>query len=83
MSGVGRYETSAQASEVRKVHRVNVNFSEGAWIELQALAAVRDRSISEVIRSAISLEKWYQDVLDSGGRLLVERNGQVREVIFR
>jgi len=68
---------------VRKVHRVNVNFSEGAWIELQALAAVKSKSVSEVLRDAISLEKWFQDVIDSGGRVLVERNGQAREVIPR
>lgn len=70
-------------SSSRKVHRVNVNFSEGAWAELQALASRSGRTISEVIRDAIGLAKWFQDEIDSGSRILVERDGTAREVIFR
>lgn len=75
---------SAQAnSSTTKVHRVNVNFSEGAYAELQRLAALKGKTISDVLRDALGLEKWFQDVIDGGGRVLVERNGQAREVIAR
>lgn len=55
------------------IHRVNVNFSEGAWAELQRLAALKGKSISDVIRDAIGLEKWFTEETTSGARILIER----------
>lgn len=77
-----RLSRSSQ-TESRRVHRVNVNFSEGAYAELQRLAAIKGKSISDVLRDAISLEMWFQDTIASGARVLVERNGTAREVISR
>lgn len=67
----------------RHVHRVNINFSEAAWTELQELAARRGKTISDVIREAIALAHWFERETDAGHRILVERNGEVREVVFR
>lgn len=63
--------------------RVNVAFSESTYEVLQGLATRRGKSMSEVLRDAISLEKWLQDTRDDGGRVLVDRDGDVREVVFR
>lgn len=63
-------------------HRVNVNFSEGAYASLQRLAERRGKSISEILRDAIAFESWYQETADSGGRILIEReDGSLRELV--
>jgi predicted DNA-binding protein len=64
-------------------HRVNVNFSESAYETLDELARRRGKTMSEVLRDAISLEKWFEDTRDEGGRVLVERDGEAREIIPR
>jgi hypothetical protein len=66
-----------------KTHRVNVNFSEGAYKALDELAQQKGKTMSEVLRDAISLEKWFEDTRAEGGRVLVERDGEAREVIPR
>jgi hypothetical protein len=64
------------------VHRVQVNFSEGAYEDLVKIAERRNKNVSEVVREAIGFEKWYQDTIDDGGQVLVERkNGRVQEVV--
>ena len=65
------------------VHRVNVNFSEDAYRKLTELAQRKGRSVSDVLRDAIALEQWFDEAKQSGSRVLVEREGKVREVIPR
>jgi metal-responsive CopG/Arc/MetJ family transcriptional regulator len=67
---------------VSTVHRVNVNFSESAYRTLQELAERQGKTMSEVIRDAISLVRWFDEVQQSGGRVLVERDGKAREVVW-
>jgi hypothetical protein len=66
-----------------KTHRVNVNFSENAYKTLEDLADRKGKTLSEVLRDAIALEKWFQDTTDEGGKVLVEQEGRAREVIPR
>lgn len=66
-----------------RTHRVNVNFSESAYRTLEALAERKDKTMSEVLRDAIALEKWFQDTNDQGGKVVVEEGGRAREVIPR
>ncbi|QIN82739.1 ribbon-helix-helix protein, CopG family [Rubrobacter tropicus] len=62
--------------------RVNANFSPDAYKVLTEIAERRGKSISEVLRDAIAFEKWYQDTVDSGGHVLVERNsGRPQEIV--
>lgn len=64
--------------------RVNVNFSPTAYSTLEKIAEEKGKTISEVLRDAIALEKWFDDVSKEGGRLLVERpDGKVRELVRR
>jgi hypothetical protein len=71
-------------SNARKVHRFNVNFTEGAWAHLVVLAERKGKTMSEVIRDAIALERWFYETIDSGAKVLVEdRNGRIREVVPR
>jgi hypothetical protein len=65
------------------LHRVNVNFSEEAYDELTDLAQRRGKTVSDLLRDAIALERWFDETKRDGGRVLVERDGHVREVIPR
>jgi predicted CopG family antitoxin len=63
--------------------RVNVSFSDEVYDELTRLARERGKSLSDVLRDAVSLEKYVADTRRDGGRLLVERHGQMRELVVR
>ena len=63
--------------------RVNVNFSPSAYKALADLAHRKGKTMSEVLRDAIALEKLVQDERDQGSRLLIERDGTVREILVR
>ena len=65
----------------QKEHRLNVRISGSAYDELQKLAEEQGTTMSNVMRSAIALERWYRRNLKEGGRVLVERNGTTRELI--
>jgi predicted transcriptional regulator len=67
----------------QQTHRVNVNFSDSAYRALQELAERRGNTMSDVLRSAISLLRWFEDAQSRGERILVEREGTVREVVWR
>jgi hypothetical protein len=64
-------------------HRVNVNFSDSAYKALEELARSQEKTMAEVLRDAIALEKWFQDTHEGGGRVIVEENGRSREIIPR
>jgi metal-responsive CopG/Arc/MetJ family transcriptional regulator len=63
--------------------RVNVNFSDEVYGELARIAKSRGVTLSEVLRDAVTLEKYVDDTKREGGRLLVERNGETRELLVR
>jgi hypothetical protein len=66
-------------------HRVNVNFSEGAYATLVDLADRHGKTKAEVLRDAISLARWIEDERRAGARFLVSDGdgGNVREAVFR
>lgn len=63
--------------------KLSVNFSDKDVALLQEVMDARDRNATDVLREAVAMEKWLLDLLADGGTLLVERNGKVREVVFR
>lgn len=67
----------------KTTRRVNVNFSESVYRALEELATRKNKSMAEVLRDAVALEKWVQDARDEGARILVERNGKTRELVLR
>jgi hypothetical protein len=69
--------------ETGAAHRLNVNFSGEAYDTLVQLAKARGTSMSEVLRAALALEKWLEETRREGGRILVERDGTLREVVWR
>jgi Ribbon-helix-helix protein, copG family len=64
--------------------KINVNFSPDAYAVLENLAEAKGKTMSEVLRDAIALEKWFAQTTKEGGRILVERpDGKVREIVPR
>ena len=65
----------------KKNYRVNINFTKEAYELLQELSQKRNKSVPDVIREAVSLENWFQTTQDEGGRILVDRDGELREIV--
>jgi predicted transcriptional regulator len=61
--------------------RFNVDFSDEAAAVLEELARRQNTTKAEVLRRAINLEKWFADTTDKGGKVLVEKDGQTREIV--
>lgn len=61
--------------------RYNVEFSAEVNDALEALAENQGGSKADVIRKAIALEKWFVETGKRGGKIFVEENGQIREVL--
>lgn len=76
-------DTQSRVERGAGTRRVNVNFSEVVYRMLDELAKRKGTTMAEVLRDAIALEKWVEDERAQGGRILVERNGEVRELVLR
>jgi hypothetical protein len=68
---------------MNKTRRINVNFSENAYSDLETIADQQGKTKAEVLREAIALERLFQDAKREGGRLLIERDGELREIVPR
>ncbi len=66
-----------------KKFRVNVDFPESVYSELEYLASRSGKTKAQVLRDAIALEAWFEKTRQEGGHVLVEREGNVREVMVR
>lgn len=64
-------------------HRVNVNFSPIAYRTLEELAETKGKSMSEVLRDAVQLEKWITETYAGGGKVVLEKEGERREIVLR
>jgi hypothetical protein len=63
--------------------KVTVNLHEDVVKALEALAKKRGVTMTEVINRAIVDEKYFDDAVSEGRRiLLLEKNDQMTEVIF-
>jgi Ribbon-helix-helix protein, copG family len=65
------------------VRRVNVNFADSTYSVLEELARKRGKTMAEVLRDAIALEKWIDDARSEGGRLLIKQGDETRELVLR
>jgi hypothetical protein len=64
-------------------HRFNVNFSDSAYEALDDLARRRGKSMADILRDAIALEARFEEARENGERVLLEKEGNVRELIWR
>ena len=65
--------------------KISVNLTEDAVEALKDLAAKRGTTVTEVLRRAISTEKYLDDVQRGEGAkvLLEDKKGQIRELVFQ
>lgn len=66
-----------------KSRRINAVFSETTFKDLDSLARDQGKSKTEVLRDAVALEKWFEEAKREGSRVLVERDGEIREIVPR
>lgn len=65
--------------------KISVNLTEDAVEALKDLAAKRGTTVTEVLRRAISTEKYLDQVQrNEGAKVLVEdKKGKIRELVFQ
>lgn len=64
--------------------RLSVNLDPVVLEALKELARRNGTTVTEMVRRAISDEKYFQDAADRGAQILIKEDGrEIREVIFR
>lgn len=63
--------------------KLTVMLPEADVATLKTLAASRDITVTAVLRRAIAAEWFIEERLAAGEKILVERDGVMREVVFR
>jgi predicted DNA-binding protein len=67
-----------------KVVKMSVNLPASTVKVLKELAGRRGVTMTDVLRQAISTEKFIDDVHEGEGKVLVEDNkGRIRQLVFR
>jgi predicted transcriptional regulator len=65
------------------VTRLSVNLSREVAEALASIARRHDTTITEAVRRSISTQKYIEDALDTGAKILVaEKDGSIRELVF-
>lgn len=69
----------------RRRRRQSVTFTDEAAETVEKLAAERGTSVSEVVREAVALGAWLQQVRDERGKIYVKEVDEdtPHEVVFR
>ena len=62
--------------------RLSVNVALDVGEAIDELGKRHGTTITDVVRRAVSTYKFVDDEVAAGGRILVERNGTIREVKF-
>ncbi len=64
--------------------KLTVNLSEEVTATLKALASERGTSVTEILRQAISTEKFLLTEVKEGGKVLIkDRDGNMKELLLR
>jgi predicted DNA-binding protein len=62
---------------------LTISFSDDAYNTLDQLSEKTGKTKAEVLRDALALEDRVQETKKSDGRVLLEENGQYRELLIR
>ena len=85
MFSYGYQTTNGAKRGMEAMPRININLDEETFQELKDLAKSKRKNMSETLRDALALEKWFHDTRSKGGRILVEHgsSGEAREIVPR
>lgn len=75
-------ETAVAYPPSQDVRRLSVNVAPDVGEAIDVLAKRHGTTITDVIRRAISIYKYIDDETAHGAKILVEKNGTLREVKF-
>jgi Ribbon-helix-helix protein, copG family len=79
---MGQTGALRQLDEPAPYRRLSVNVADDVARAIDEIRARRGWSITELIRRAVSILKFIDDEAMHGGKVLVERDGKIREVTF-
>ena len=65
-----------------KGRRLSAVLSTEVFEDLQRIAREKKCTMTQVLRHAITLEKWFHEVQKGGARVMVDRDGQLFELTF-
>jgi hypothetical protein len=71
-----------QGQQRAPYRRLSVNVADDVAGAIDEMHTQHGWTITEVIRRAVSILKFIDDEVAHGGRVLVERDGKIREVRF-
>lgn len=80
--GLSRGLAASDAQEKAPYRRLSVNVAEDVAGAIDQIGRRHRWTITEVIRRAVSILKFVDDETAQGGKVLVERDGKLREVRF-
>jgi hypothetical protein len=66
--------------------QINVRFDGPTLAQIEEIARLTGKSVSEILRESVNLSNWLQKERNSGARILIERPGTaepLREVVFK
>ena len=67
-----------------KIVKVSLNLSADVVHIVKELAETRGSTMTAVFRRALENEKFFDDVVKDGGKVLIEnRQGKLKQVVFR
>ena len=73
----------AHPQPARPIQRLLVNLSTEVAEALQWIAEKHGSTITEAVRRCISTQKYAEEALDKGAKILIAEEGQpVRELVF-
>jgi hypothetical protein len=76
-------DLSSLEQYMNKKYRLQIDFSEKAYGELESLQERLDASSkSEVIRDALGVLRWIVEESDRGNRILLEKPEGTRKIMF-
>lgn len=81
--GMTPQDTSTPQNEEKERVRVALNLLKSEFDELKQLAQDDGETVSGYLRKALATERYLKERAKSGGRVLIEENGQQREIVFR
>jgi hypothetical protein len=61
--------------------RDEVSLDAEAYVTAALLAQQRGTSIPQLLRTAVTTQRWFDDVRAAGNRMLVERGGKLSELV--
>jgi hypothetical protein len=66
-----------------EIYKTSVNLPQASVDDLKELAKRSGSTMAEVLRRAIANEKFFSDTVEKGGKVLIQEDGDMKQVIFR